>query len=153
MTGRALLALCSIAVSLPALAAAAAQSPPAQQFPIGPNGGGARVNGFVEVIHANGPEVFAHHVYELKGADSDQAYQVVVSIWTSNTTCSGAAALRIPVALVVTNASGNGNADVVFDPETVAALGILGLTIGGEVAFHRDGLAEYTTGCQVMRLD
>ena len=88
-----------------------------------------------------------------KRADSDQAYQVVVSIWTSNTTCSGAAALRIPVALVVTNATGNGNADVVFDPETVAALGILGLTIGGEVAFHRDGSAEYTTGCQVMRLD
>jgi hypothetical protein len=54
---------------------------------------------------------------------------------------------------VLTNASGNGNADVVHDPELLAALGLRGLTIGGNVTLFHEGSPAYTTGCQVIQLD
>ena len=103
-----------------------AQSRP-EHFPLMPLGGEPLQEGFVEVIHPNGPQVYTHHVYKLNGARSDQSYQVVISIWTSSLTCSGDPQFVLPSAVLVTNASGNGEADAVFDPELVAALGLRGL--------------------------
>jgi hypothetical protein len=116
-------------------------------------GGEPLQQGFVEVIHPNGPQVYTHHVYKLNGARSDQAYQVVISIWTSSLACSGDPQFVLPSAVLVTNASGNGEADAVFDPELVAALGLRNLTIGGNVTLVREGSPAYTIGCQVIQHD
>jgi len=152
--GRALavLVLGAVGASLTALAAAGA-SLPAEHFPLVPVGGEPLAMGFVEVIHPDGPEVYARHVYQLNGAEQNQSYQVVISIWTSNVTCSGAPALEIPAAVVVTNTSGNGHADVVHTPQMVDGLGIRGLTIGGKVTLFRGESPAYTTGCKVIQLD
>jgi hypothetical protein len=77
----------------------------------------------------------------------------VISIWTSDVTCSGAPSLEIPAAALTTNGAGNGHADVVQSPAMLEALGIRGLTIGGKVTLLREGLPVYTIGCRVVRLD
>ena len=140
-----------VAASFATLAAAVPS--PAQHFPLIPVGGEPLKTGFVEVIHPNGPQVYARHVYELNGAGSNQSYEVVISIWTSSRACSGAPEFAIPAAVIVTNASGNGHADVAFDPELMAAFGLRGLTIGGNVTVYHEGALAYTTGCKVIQLD
>ena len=147
----ALLAVSVVTASVATLAAAAPS--PAQHFALMPLGGEPLQQGFVEVIHPNGPQVYTHHVYKLNGARSDQAYLVVISIWTSSLACSGDPQFVLPSAVLVTNASGNGEADAVFDPELVAALGLRDLTIGGNVTLVREGSPAYTIGCQVIQHD
>jgi hypothetical protein len=132
---------------------AAAAPLPAQHFPLRPVSDEPLKEGFVEVIHPDGPEVYARHVYQLNGAGIDQSYDVVISIWTSSLACSDAPEFVLPVAVMVTNASGNGHAGVVHDPELLAALGLRGLTIGGNVTLYHDGAPAYTTGCKVLQLD
>ena len=132
---------------------AAAAPSPARHFSLAPVGGEPLGTGFVEVIHPDGPQVYAHHVYQLNGARSNQSYGVVVSIWTSNVECAGDPAFVLPAAVVDTNPSGNGEADVVFAPELLDALGLRGLTIGGNITLSREGSPAYTTGCQVIELD
>lgn len=97
--------------------------------------------------------MYARHVYQLTGARSHQSYEVVISIWTSSLACAGAPTYVLPVAAVVTNESGNGLADAVHAPELLAALGLRGVTIGGEVTFLHAGSPAYTTGCRVVQLD
>jgi hypothetical protein len=84
-------------------------------------------SGFVQNIHANGPNVYAHEIYQLNGAEPSSSFQVVLSIWTANTSCSGEPALQLPTAVVTTNGAGNGLADVVFTPAD--ADGLRGLTV------------------------
>jgi hypothetical protein len=139
------------AVSIVALASAAPF--PAERYPLVPVGGEPLKSGFVENIHPEGSQIYARHVYVLNGARSDESYQAVISIWTSNVACSGAPAIVLPVAVLQTNGVGNGRADVVHTPEQLDALGIRGLTIGGEVTFLRGGSLAYAAGCQVVELD
>lgn len=148
-----LAALASVVVMAAAATLAAAAPLPAQHFPLVPIGSEPLQVGFVEVIHPNGPQIYARHVYHLNGALPDESYAVVISIWTTSLACSGDPQFVLPVAVVATNASGNGNADVVHDPELLAALGIRGLTIGGTVTLLHEGAPAYTTGCQVVQLD
>jgi hypothetical protein len=54
---------------------------------------------------------------------------------------------------VDTNPAGNGEADVVFAPELLDALGLRGLTIGGNITLLRDGSPAYTTGRRAIELD
>jgi hypothetical protein len=140
-----------VAASFATLTAAAPL--PAKHFSLMPIGGEPLQDGFVEVIHPDGPQVYARHVYQLNGARSNQSYEVVISIWTSNLVCADDPQFVLPVAVVVTNASGNGQADVALDPEVVAALGLRGLTIGGNVTLVREGSPAYTTGCKLIQLD
>lgn len=148
-----LLAAGTVAASLATIAAAASTGFPAQHLPLASVNGEPLASGFVEVIHPNGPEIYARHEYALNGADENVSYEVMISIWTSNLTCSGAPLVVIPAAVLVTNSSGNGHASVVHTPEQLAALGIRGLTIGGQVTMLRDGTPSYTTGCRVIELD
>lgn len=150
---RALAVLAVGVATAPAATLSAAAPIPAEHVPLVPLGGEPLQKGFVEVIHPNGPQVYTHHVYKLNGARSDQSYQVVVSIWPSNDTCAGDPQLVLPTAVLVTNASGNGEADAVFDPEVVSALGLRGLTIGGRVTLVREGAPAYATGCHLVQHD
>jgi hypothetical protein len=150
MTRAAVIAAAAAAV----LATLAAAAPfPAQHFPLIPVAGEPLRTGFVEVIHPDGPRIYARHVYQLNGARPNEAYDVVISIWTSNVACAGAPQFVLPVAVVTTNGAGNGRADAVHAPELLAALGLRGLTIGGDVTLLRPGAPAYATGCKVIQLD
>jgi hypothetical protein len=148
------LAVLTTAVVVASVSAVASAAPfPAQHFSLVSVEGEPLQEGFVEVIHPDGPQIYARHVYQLNGARSDQSYDVVISIWTSRLDCSEPPTFVLPVAVLVTNATGNGHADVVHAPELLAALGIRGLTIGGVVTLFRQGTPDYTTGCKVIQLD
>jgi hypothetical protein len=108
-------------------------------------------SGFVQNIHANGPNVYAHEIYQLNHAEPSTAYAVVLSIWTSNTSCSGAPTLQLATAELVTNRAGNGRTDVVFTP--AAAGGLRGLTVSASWTIWKGTTATYATGCEVVSLD
>jgi hypothetical protein len=134
-------------------AQAANASFPAQHLALEPLDGAPLTNGFVEVIHPNGPQVYARHVYQVNGGAPNETYDVVISIWVSNLTCTGAPPIVIPAAVLVTNTFGNGHASAVHTPDDLALLGIRGLTISAAVTLLRQGTPAYTTGCRVIELD
>jgi hypothetical protein len=108
-------------------------------------------SGFVENIHANGPNVYAHEIYLVAGAAPDTTYQVVLSIWTTNTTCSGSPTLQLPTATLTTNTVGNGRADVFFTPAD--ADGLRGLTLSARWTLLNGTTPTYATDCEVLNLD
>jgi hypothetical protein len=119
-----------------------------QHIALEPVGGAPLRSGFVENIHPNGPQVFAHEEYVLVGAVSETAYSVTLHI-SSAPDCS-APFFEPTTATFTTNAAGNGAADAVIRPDAVE--GLHGQTIhaywtvsGGDVA--------YETACQTVRLD
>jgi hypothetical protein len=125
----------------------------AQHFGLSPVGGEPLRSGFAEVIHPEGPNIYARHVYQPNGARSDETYHVWVHIWTADFTCSGVTPYHLPVAELFTNTAGNGHADVVHTPEDLALLGLGDQAIGGEVTIELGGVVAYTTGCAVIQLD
>jgi hypothetical protein len=123
----------------------------ASHLALAPVFGAPLTSGFVQNIHANGPNVYAHEIYQLNGAQPNSSYQVVLSIWTTNTSCSGAATLELPTAMVVTNGAGNGLADIVFTPDD--ADGLRGLTVSAMWTLWNGTTATYATDCEVLTLD
>ncbi len=105
-------------------------------------------SGFIENIHANGPNVYAHEVYVLNGALSNTSY---VLLHPSDPTCSGAA-VDVPTATFTTGVSGNGRADAVFDVATVDAFGIRHAT-HGIIWTISGGGSTYMTTCRAVTLD
>jgi hypothetical protein len=120
-------------------------------YPLSPVGGAPLRSGYVENIHANGPNVYAHEVYALNGADDDASYQVSLSIWTSNTSCAGTPDLQLSTATVSTNDAGNGLAQAVFTPEQAG--GLRGLTVSAMWSLLGGASPAYRTGCEVLALD
>jgi len=120
-------------------------------YDLTPINGAPLQSGFVENIHPNGPNVYAHENYVLNGATPDTSYQVVLSIWTSNLTCSGSPDLQIPTAVLGTNVSGNGKAEHVFTPAD--ADGLHGHTVSLMWQVLAGGAPAYETGCEVVTLD
>jgi hypothetical protein len=118
---------------------------------LAPIAGAPLRSGFVQNIHANGPNVYAHELYQLNGAEPSSSYQVVLSIWTTNTSCSGEPMLQLLTATVITNAVGNGLADAVFTPEN--ADGLRGLTVSAMWTLWNGATATYATDCEVISLD
>jgi len=118
---------------------------------LSPIAGAPLSSGFVQNIHANGPNVYAHEIYQLNGAKPNTSYQVVLSIWTTNTSCSGSPGLQLPTAVVTTNTVGNGLADIVFTPE--AADGLRGLTVSAMLTLWNGATAAYATDCEIISLD
>jgi hypothetical protein len=107
-------------------------------------------SGFVENIHANGPNVYAHEQYVLNGAAPNTTYQVVLMIFL-DTPCTGTPAATIPTATIQTNAAGNGVARVVFTPADVD--GLHGATVRGFWTVSSNGSPDYLTGCATVVLD
>jgi len=62
--------------------------------------------------------VYAHEVYVLNGAQPSTSYQVVLLLFPFSTSCAGSPA-AIPTALLSTNRSGNGKAQVFFRPADI----------------------------------
>jgi hypothetical protein len=108
---------------------------------------GAPGGGMVVNFHTNGPQVYAHEIYTLRGAVPG-TYQVILNVFPTSLDCTGTA-LAIPTATLDTNARGNGQADVKLTPEDVA--GFRGMTFS--LSWTVTGPATYVTGCTVVVLD
>jgi hypothetical protein len=118
---------------------------------LAPIAGAPLISGFVENIHADGPNVYAHEIYQLVGAAPSTSYQVVLSIWTTNTSCSGSPTLQLPTATLTTNGAGNGLADVFFTPAN--ADGLRGLTVSARWTLWNATTPTYATDCEIIKLD
>lgn len=108
---------------------------------------GAQGGGMVVNTHANGPKVYAHEIYTLRHVVGG-TYQVVLNIYATSLSCSGAP-IEIETAQIPTNAAGNGHGDAKFTPEDAA--GLRGSTVS--VRWTVSGPATYTTQCTVVTLD
>src|SRR5687767_12031672 len=89
-----------------------------------PSEGCCHAGGMVVNVHTNGPQVYAPEIYTLRDAVPG-TYQVTLNVFPTSLDCTGTA-LAFPTATLVTNARGNGQADVKFTPEDVA--GFRGMT-------------------------
>jgi hypothetical protein len=108
---------------------------------------GAPGGGMVVNVHTNGPQVYAHEIYALRGAVPG-TYQVILNVFPTSLDCTGMS-LAVPTATLETNARGNGQADVKFTPEDVTAF--RGMTFS--LSWTVTGPATYVTGCTVVVLD
>lgn len=137
------------AVALPLAAATAAHADGAyhtQRIPVAPTGA-ATGAGTVLNIHAEGPTVYAHEVYLLKGANPG-SYAVSLQVFTAAQDCTGDSFV-IASATIVTNDAGNGRADHVFSPAD--ADGLRGHTVSAVWTFA--GPDTYRSACTVVALD
>jgi len=91
-------ALAGIAVMAGAVSARADGVYHSQHVALSPIGGAPLRSGFVENVHADGPNVYAHEQYVVNGAEPDTTYQVVLMIFPLDTTCSSSP-LAIPTAV------------------------------------------------------
>jgi hypothetical protein len=107
--------------------------------------------GFVENIHVNGPNVFAHENYVVNGGIPNTDFQVAISVWVGNTACTGDPSFTLETATLSTNVAGNGQAKHVFSPED--ASGLHNTTDGAMWTLSANGAAIYTSGCAVIALD
>jgi hypothetical protein len=144
------LTLAGLAAMAAAVSASADAVYHSEHLALSPTSGAPLRSGFVENIHANGPNVYAHEQYVLNGATPDSSYQVVLMIFPGDTTCSGDS-IAIPTATITTNAAGNGNAFHVFTPAD--ADGLRGLTVGGMWVVMSGSTVAYETSCTTIHLD
>jgi len=107
-------------------------------------------SGFVENIHANGPNVFAHEQYVVNGAEPNTTYDVVLTISIGDPTCTNPS-FAMTTASITTDATGNGSANHVFTHADAA--GLRGLLLGGVWQLVEGGTPVYATGCQAVQLD
>jgi hypothetical protein len=108
-------------------------------------------SGFVENIHANGPNVYAHEVYVLNGAQPSTSYQVVLLLFPFSTSCSGEPVV-IPTAMLTTNGVGNGKAQAFFRPGDVPP-DLRNGTHGLIWQLSTDGTVSFETDCSSATLD
>jgi hypothetical protein len=107
-------------------------------------------SGFVENIHANGPNIFAHEQYVLNGALPNTTYTVTIHV--GSTSCDPSAALfSLDTATFTTNRAGNASTFHVFTPSDVGALA--NSTIHAFWTVSTGGSVGYRTSCQTITLD
>jgi hypothetical protein len=119
-------------------------------IPLSPVGSSPLRSGFVENIHPNGPNVFAHEQYVLNGAMPNTEYTVEIHISTTPGCIDPF--LNFPTATFTTNAAGNGSSTKVFTPADVAGLANSTIYVFWTVATS-DGTVVYMTSCQSAMLD
>jgi hypothetical protein len=113
-------------------------------------GGSPLKGGFVENIHANGPVVYAHELYVLRGAEPNATYQVTINLFPFDPTCAGAPVL-IPTTTLTTNRAGNGVARHTFAPSDVPPA-IRNATHGSYWTIT-SATSSYRTACGTITLD
>jgi hypothetical protein len=147
-----MLILAGLAAMAGAISASADAVYHSEHLALLPVGNATLRSGFVENIHADGPNVYAHEQYVLNGAAPSSSYQVVLMVFPTDTTCaSSSTSIDIPTATITTNAAGNGNAFHVFTPAD--ADGLHGLTVGGMWVVMSGSTVAYETSCTTIHLD
>jgi hypothetical protein len=132
----------SLSVLLAAAAPSAADSVyPSQHIALMPVDGAPLASGFIQNIHANGPQVFAQERYVLVGAAPDTQYQATIQIYGDPGATVWMAAM--PTVAFTTNGAGNGVGRFTLAPSGVpeAFHGmtlylVWELTTGGAVAYQ-----------------
>jgi hypothetical protein len=109
-------------------------------------------SGFVENIHANGPNVFAREVYVLNGAQPDTTYGVTLKIFALDPTCTGDPTAVVPTATITTNAAGNGRGEAVFRPADVP-VELRNATHGIIWTVSDSSGVVFSSGCELVTLD
>jgi hypothetical protein len=145
-------------VALAAVFAAIAVTPAAfgdqvyhsEHLALTPVGSAPLRSGFVENIHPNGPNVFAHEIYALNGAERNTTYQVTLFIFSSTTCEAGTLLAAIETAQIQTNGSGNGVNDFFISPDAIG--GLHGATIGVRWTMTST-TSSYETRCTTVTLD
>jgi hypothetical protein len=94
------LVMTAVAVAAPLAAADAVYH--SKHIALNPIGGAPLRSGFVENIHADGPQVYAHELYVLNGAEPDTAYQVTLLLYPFDASCVSDV-VPIPTASFQTN--------------------------------------------------
>lgn len=122
-----------------------------EHLALSPVGGAPLRSGFVQNIKAEGPQVYAHEVFVLNGAQRGATYTVTRNFHPFEPTCSGLA-FRSALAQLETNSAGNARKDVFVRPADVPAflVGVHGVrwTISDAA-----GSDVYETACTVVTLD
>jgi hypothetical protein len=123
-----------------------------QHLALTPVGAAPLRSGFVENIKAEGPTVYAHEVFVLSGASPNTSYTITRNFFYHQPDCSGdGPVFRQQVAMLQTNAAGNGQGDVFVRPADVAgAEGVSGVfwSVADET-----GTVVYRTACTAVTLD
>lgn len=143
------LALAAMVVVAGTLPAAADGGYHSEHITLTPIGESPLRSGFVENIHAEGPNIYAHEQYVLNGAEPNTTYTVHLTAFLDPGTCSQVA-FAADTATIYTNAAGNGTAYHVFTPAD--ADGLRGFTVGGMWTVS-GGTSAYTTECATIPLD
>lgn len=145
------------AVLLPGVARADGtyHSPPIVLLPVQGTVGG---HGQVENAHANGPIVYAHEQYGLRGAEPATGYQVTLHVYLGTSglgdpTCSPASEpVDLETALLTTNAAGNAAGKAVFSPAQAAGLP-KNSPLGIVWTMSAGAGMTYESGCETVVLD
>ena len=150
------LALCLIAIMLvtaamPALHVLADSAYHTEHIQLRAVGDAPLDYGFVNNIHPDGPEVYAHEIYELKGALPHASYEVFLMVYVADTTCSSQV-VRIPTARLSTNEDGNGQAQFFLPPAGVPSAWRAS-THGIRWEIEHNGSVVYDTVCIAVALD
>jgi hypothetical protein len=114
-----------------------------------PVGSAPLQSGFVENIHANGPNVFAHEEYVLNGAMPNTSYTVTIHV-LAGPGCTNTL-FDLDTTTLTTNPAGNGTAEKVFTPADVD--GLANSTIYAYWTVSTGGSVTYMTACQTIHLD
>jgi len=116
-----------------------------------PVGGATLESGFVENIHPNGPQVYAHEIYSLKGAAPETTYLVFLLVHLGDPGCDASTAANFGSTELTTNGAGNGTADR-FIPSVPDAIRNQTHGVRWEVT-TLDGTLVYRTDCTNVTLD
>jgi hypothetical protein len=123
---------------------------PSQHIPLHPVSDAPLRSGFVENIHPNGPNVYAHEVYVLNGAEPDSTYQVTIELFVLDPSCSSTPT-PLPTATLETNAVGNAKSQHFFTPAD--ADGLRNATHGAIWTLSTPDGVQYETDCSTIVLD
>jgi opacity protein-like surface antigen len=147
---RILLAVAVVALVIVSAASADAVNH-SQHISLTPVAAGEAGSGFVENIHANGPNIYAHEQYSLNNGSPLTTYEVLIHLSApADTTCS-APFLVLTTASFTTNVAGNGSANHVFTPTDAGPL--RGATWRAYWTLETPAGVAYTTSCQTIVLD
>jgi len=115
-------------------------------------GGAPLKGGFVQNIHPNGPQVYAHEIYSLKGAALDTNYLVFLLVHLGDQDCDGSTAANFGSTELTTNGAGNGTADR-FIPSVPDVIRNQTHGVRWEVITKLGGALRYRTDCTNVTLD
>ena len=113
---------------------------------------GAPGSGTVVNIHPNGPRVYAHEIYTLKGTVPNTEYVVRLWVHPFDTDCSDAG-VNFASTPVQTNQAGNGRGDLFISPDQVPDALRGNRTHGVRWDVTLNGVPQYETRCTQVTLD
>jgi hypothetical protein len=122
-----------------------------QHIALIPVAAGEAGSGFVENIHADGPNIYAHEQYALMRGSPLTTYAVVIHLSAPADTSCSSPFLVFPTASLVTNVAGNGSAFHVFTPADAGPL--RGAAWRAYWTLETPAGVAYTTSCQRIVLD